>query len=101
MFVCFQIISYKPSVNSELSANWDTLNAKIEDIENPSEITTDGDLRDINIVELHQSDFTKGTYRITKSGTYKIMEDIQFDFKPNYEDPNAPGFFFAFFFVFS
>jgi len=31
-------------------------------------------------VELYQSDFLHGTYRITKSGTYTIMEDITFDF---------------------
>merc|ERR1719361_302446 len=33
-----------------------------------------------DVVELWQSDFEKGTYRIETSGTYKIMEDIVFDF---------------------
>ena len=43
-----------------------------------------------DVYELHQSDFDDGTYRITKSGTYKIMEDITFDFNAgNLEDPNT------------
>merc|ERR1719361_2759784 len=33
-----------------------------------------------DVVELWQSDFEEGTYRIETSGTYKIMEDIVFDF---------------------
>ena len=33
-----------------------------------------------DVHELYQSDFESGTYRIQKSGTYKIMEDIVFDF---------------------
>ena len=33
-----------------------------------------------DVYELYQSDFVDGTYRIKKSGTYKIMEDIEFDF---------------------
>lgn len=32
------------------------------------------------VYELYQKDFDKGPYRITKSGTYKIMENIVFDF---------------------
>ena len=31
--------------------------------------------------ELYQSDFVSGTFRIQKSGTYQIMEDIVFDFE--------------------
>jgi len=38
--------------------------------------------------ELYQKDFLYGTYRITKSGTYTIMEDIIFNF-------NAPDNFIA------
>ena len=33
-----------------------------------------------DVHELYQSDFMNGTYRIKSSGTYKIMEDIVFDF---------------------
>ena len=41
--------------------------------------------------ELYQSDFEDGTYRILTSGTYKIMEDIIFDFNADYENPNSGG----------
>merc|ERR1719495_223722 len=41
-------------------------------------------------VELYQRDFESGTYRITASGTYVVMEDILFDFNAgDVEDPNA------------
>jgi len=33
-----------------------------------------------DVIELWQSDFEEGTYRIQESGTYKIMEDIVLDF---------------------
>ena len=33
-----------------------------------------------DVYYLYQKDFVEGTYRITKSGTYVIMEDITFDF---------------------
>merc|ERR1719242_2532745 len=40
--------------------------------------------------KLWQSDFEEGTYRITKSGTYTIMEDITFDFNAgDVNDPNS------------
>ena len=43
-----------------------------------------------DVYELYQSDFESGTYRIKKSGTYKIMEDIQFDFNAgDLDDPNT------------
>merc|ERR550532_3132985 len=42
-----------------------------------------------DLYPLHQADFDSGTYRITKSGTYKIMEDITFDF--NAGDLEAPN----------
>ena len=37
-----------------------------------------------DITELYQTDFDNGPYRITKSGTYKLMEDIVFNF--NFKD---------------
>ena len=41
-------------------------------------------------IELWQSDFEDGTYRIRQSGTYKIMEDIVFDFNAgDTADPSA------------
>ena len=40
--------------------------------------------------ELYQSDFDHGTYRILKRGTYKIMEDVTFDFNAgDLDDPNV------------
>lgn len=42
----------------------------------------DVDLRDRNIVYLSNTDFEGGTYRITQSGTYIVMEDIYFNFNP-------------------
>ena len=38
------------------------------------------DARESNVVRLRQNDFLDGTYRIVKSGTYVITEDIAFDF---------------------
>ncbi len=42
-----------------------------------------------NVVRLYQKDFQHGTYRISKSGKYIIMEDIEFDF--NASDINNPN----------
>merc|ERR1719361_1674803 len=43
-----------------------------------------------DVIELYQSDFVDGTYRIKKSGTYKIMEDTEFDFNAgDLYDPNS------------
>ncbi len=43
-----------------------------------------------DVYELWQSDFVSGTYRIQKSGTYRIMEDIEFDFNAgDLENPSA------------
>merc|ERR1719242_2296283 len=45
-----------------------------------------------DVYELYQTDFEDGTYRITKSGTYQIMEDITFDFNAgDVDSPNAAG----------
>ena len=42
-----------------------------------------------DVHELWQSDFVDGTYRITESGTYVVMEDITFDFNAgDWERPN-------------
>ena len=47
-----------------------------------------GSMDDVH--ELYQSDFEDGTYRIKMSGTYKIMEDIEFDFNSgDLDDPNS------------
>ena len=43
-----------------------------------------------NVIELYQDDFTSGTYRIEEGGTYKIMEDIVFEFNMgSLDDPQA------------
>ena len=43
-----------------------------------------------DVYELYQSDFERGTYRIRKSGTYRIMEDIEFNFNAgDYDEPNS------------
>ena len=39
--------------------------------------------------ELYQKDFEIGTYRIFRSGTYTIMEDLEFDF--NAGESNEDG----------
>ena len=52
-----------------------------------AEDTESGSISDV--IELFQSDFEDGTYRIQRSGTYKIMEDITFDFNAgDLDDPN-------------
>ena len=71
----------------------------------------DEDLRETNVMYLSQNDFSEGTFRITKSGTYIITEDIEFDFNKDddywpradqaddypgaasYRDPYFMGFF--------
>jgi hypothetical protein len=40
-----------------------------------------------NIIDVYQSDFMHGTFRIVDPGTYNIMEDIIFDFNAMREDP--------------
>ena len=45
-----------------------------------------------NIIELYNEDFASGTYRIQKSGTYKIMEDISLNFNAgDTDDAQAEG----------
>ena len=41
--------------------------------------------------EEEETDFEYRTYRIRKSGTYKTMEGIVFDFNPNEESPQEDG----------
>ena len=41
--------------------------------------------------KLYRADFEHGTYRIRIPGTYTIMEDIDFDFKANKNNPNVDG----------
>ena len=52
-------------------------------------------LQQDTIIHLKQSDFDKGTYRILKSGTYIIDEDIVFNFNPpsDDDDPLSDGMF--------
>merc|ERR1719447_843036 len=53
-----------------------------------TESVGDSDVVD-GVVTLYQSDFEWGTYRIQKSGTYVLMEDITFDFNAgDLEHPN-------------
>ena len=61
--------------------------------ENEEEDDVETDTSSIaDVYELYQSDFEAGTYRITKKGTYKIMEDIEFDFNSgDLDDPNTDG----------
>ena len=55
--------------------------------ERDGEVDT-GSIDDVH--ELYQSDFEDGTYRIQKSGTYVIMEDIVFDFNAgDLDDPSS------------
>merc|ERR1719471_1848792 len=44
------------------------------------------------IVEVYQSDFTQGTYRVLQPGIYKVMEDIEFEMNAgDHANPNEPG----------
>ena len=49
-------------------------------VENEEELFSDEYTSSNNIIELDDEDFTSGTYRIQKSETYKIMEDISLNF---------------------
>lgn len=44
-----------------------------------------------DITMLYQDDFEKGTYRITESGTYMVMEDIILNFNPAPENSESPN----------
>ena len=62
--------------------------AEAEYVQNHEEAEEDTSSID-DVYELWQSDFEHGTYRILKSGTYKIMQDIVFDFNAgDLNDPN-------------
>jgi len=55
-----------------------------------SQLESETDQTSDTVIELYQRDFESGTYRITESGTYVVMEDIIFDFNAgDVEDPNA------------
>jgi len=43
------------------------------------------------ITQIVQDDFVKGTYRITQSGTYLVMEDIVLNFNPAPEGHGSPN----------
>lgn len=43
------------------------------------------------VVELRASDFARGTYRITVPGTYRLLEDIEFEPRPDNDYWNVPG----------
>jgi len=93
---CFSGMAYKPSIGNDgshcvcvkptLSSQHqvepeDFAAAAAEHSEYLAERDGDVDSGDIDdLYELYQSDFEEGTYRIQKSGTYRIMEDIEFNF---------------------
>eukprot|EP01084_Bolivina_argentea_P081834 148168_1 len=76
--------SSPPAINTEINNN--NNNNKLMDLK-PKHYQH-------NIYRLYQNDFKYGTYRITQSGKYIIMEDIEFDFNagdinnPNFETPH-------------
>jgi len=44
-----------------------------------------------DVYQLYQSDFEEGTYRITESGTYIVMEDIELNFNAAPDDHPSPN----------
>jgi len=87
--------SYDADTTHSLSVE-DFKNAEIEYQANHAEEEEDTSSVD-DLHELWQSDFANGTYRIQQSGTYKIMEDIVFDFNsgddwwPRADQEQYPG----------
>jgi len=81
-----------PSLFEEYQTEWEQLQqTKALELAEPEP----ADEVEDNVVELTQQDFVKGTYRITRSGTYKVMEDIAFDFQAgNVKNPNAANSWF-------
>ena len=67
----------------------DKFNELISEYEAVHNVLEDASSMD-DVYELYQSDFATGTYRIRKSGTYRIMEDIEFNFNAgDYDEPNS------------
>jgi len=82
--VCVQSSSQKKfDINEELVTAKQLSSNKIE-----IEIEID-DTSSLKTYHLYHSDFEAGTYRIKKPGVYIIMEDISFNFNPNYDTPNS------------
>ena len=53
----------------------------------------DGAVQDKDtVVEVYNSDFAEGTYRILQPGIYKVMEDIEFEMNTgDHTNPNEEG----------
>ena len=64
-----------------------------DNVPNAEELDTGSITSENRLVELKNNDFKYGTYRITLPGTYKVMENIEFDMNSpeNYDSPNADG----------
>ena len=103
--VCTKPKGLKDSTfNPKYRVSTDTLNTKMNQFgdeisnENEENVSDNNDeeseTAEWKIYRLHQKDFNDGTYRITNPGYYKIMEDITFDFKSNYDSPNSEGAWF-------
>jgi len=86
-------VCVKPDVHYDPTTTFAIDEARFEDFQNQyasNHFVADDDVGAADdVYELWQSDFANGTYRIRKSGTYKIMEDITFDF--NAGDPTEPS----------
>eukprot|EP01084_Bolivina_argentea_P113698 202607_1 len=77
-------VCVKPDTYTQYTVRSDDLEKKQDEIEEaiqPEYFDGLSDQEKLNVVQLYQSDFTDGTYRITEPGKYVIMEDIVFDFK--------------------
>ena len=85
--------------NPQYSVSSSELSSKKEEMSHSDSVTNENEDENVSQkewkrYELYQKDFESGTYRIRSPGYYKIMEDITFDFKSNYEEPNSEGAWF-------
>jgi len=78
-------VCVKPSKEKKiLTSDSSIMDKKLDVIEEQNKFSSS-----VANIQLYQSDFESGTYRIQKPGTYTVMEDIMFHFNPNYDAPNT------------
>ena len=94
-------VCYKPSKSTEIKAanwgnhyavdSWDDDQDATFDEEKERELNQEESIDDERVyIKLYQNDFEHGTFRIIKSGTYTLMENIKFNFNAGgIKHPNA------------
>ncbi len=86
-------VCYKPQKSYDAAIKWRSSPKAFDEVQAELDQVTDANTGALSDeVRLHQKDFADDTLRIQQSGTYRLMEDITFDFNAGDLDaPNAGG----------